>query len=113
MGNWNNDSFCQGEYFDTILVDYLIGAMDYYAPYFQYDILDRLQRHLIPGGRIYVVGMQPIADRGTDEYNNILSRMKQYRDATIMLAGTFTFTLRYVIIECMYERFDENPFLAY
>ena len=86
MGNWEDDELCKGELFDTILVDYLVGALDFYAPYYQYDIFDRLERHLKPGGRMYVIGMQPIKERGTDE-NNIIARMKRIRDGIITLAG--------------------------
>lgn len=91
IGNWDHknpeNELCKGELFDTILMDYLIGAMDAYSPYFQYQIIDRLKQVLNPnGGRIYIVGMQPIQDILSDEHE-ILSRMKSLRDGCIFLAG--------------------------
>ena len=35
IGNWQDRSFLQNEQYDTILADYLIGAVDGFAPYFQ------------------------------------------------------------------------------
>jgi len=59
VGNWQNDTLLQGQKYDLILADYLFGAIDGYAPYYQEQILPRLQRHMAPGGRIYVVGKDP------------------------------------------------------
>jgi hypothetical protein len=35
IGNWQDPSFLHGEKYDTILADYLIGAIDGFSPYFQ------------------------------------------------------------------------------
>lgn len=35
IGNWMDENFLNGRVFDTILADYLIGAIDGFAPYFQ------------------------------------------------------------------------------
>lgn len=77
---------CRNETYDTILADYLIGAMDGFSPYYQDRIFDRLKQHLKPGGRIYVVGLQPIPDR-VDGAANIFCRVTKLRDACILLAG--------------------------
>ena len=73
--------------FDTILVDYLIGAMDRFSPYFQDIIFERLATHLKPGGRIYILGLEPIPDKGTRTSAAIWSEIKHARDASMMLAG--------------------------
>lgn len=41
IGNWMNESFCSSlEKYDTILADYLIGAVDAFSPYEQ-DVIFR------------------------------------------------------------------------
>eukprot|EP00953_Heterococcus_sp_UTEX-ZZ885_P020500 11468-Heterococcus_DN1.PRE.1 len=35
IGNWQDPAFLQHEKYDTILADYLIGAIDGFSPYFQ------------------------------------------------------------------------------
>mmetsp|Transcript_11369 Transcript_11369/g.17237 ORF Transcript_11369/g.17237 Transcript_11369/m.17237 type:complete len:326 (-) Transcript_11369:104-1081(-) len=82
----STDYLCHNETYDTILADYLIGAMDGFSPYYQDQIFDRLKKHLKPGGRIYVVGLQPIPDR-VEGAANIFCRVTKLRDACILLAG--------------------------
>ncbi|GMI35385.1 hypothetical protein TeGR_g1426 [Tetraparma gracilis] len=72
--------------YDTILADYLIGAMDGFSPYYQDLILPRLAEHLEPGGRIYVVGMQPVPDEAPGRAN-VVCDVRKVRDACILLAG--------------------------
>ena len=35
LGNWADRQFMQGEIFDTVLADYLLGAIEGFSPYFQ------------------------------------------------------------------------------
>lgn len=35
VGNWIDDDLLAGETFDTVLVDYLVGAIEGFAPYWQ------------------------------------------------------------------------------
>lgn len=35
IGNWRDEKFLEGQVFDTVLADYLVGAIDGFAPYFQ------------------------------------------------------------------------------
>ena len=91
IGNWQaegaeEDELCHGETFDTILADYLVGAMDGFSPYYQDLIFPRLSKHLKPGGRLYVVGLNPIPHKG-DGDADIFSRVTLLRDACIKLAG--------------------------
>ena len=86
VGNWMDDEFCESlGKFDTILADYLIGAVDGFSPYTQDLILhrcvhtvpaslthsptipcatclSRLRERLTSNGKLYIVGMEPIPD---------------------------------------------------
>lgn len=96
IGNWQTTSsassssteLCHGEMYDTILADYLVGAMDGFSPYYQDMIFPRLNQHLKPGGRLYVIGLNPIPHRDdTDANANIICQVARVRDACILLAG--------------------------
>eukprot|EP00558_Chaetoceros_sp_UNC1202_P002174 CAMPEP_0197255968 /NCGR_PEP_ID=MMETSP1429-20130617/73753_1 /TAXON_ID=49237 /ORGANISM="Chaetoceros sp., Strain UNC1202" /LENGTH=308 /DNA_ID=CAMNT_0042719395 /DNA_START=136 /DNA_END=1062 /DNA_ORIENTATION=- len=96
IGNWNVEGetnsdegdieLCHSEMYDTILADYLVGAMDGFSPYYQDQIFPRLSKHLKPGGRIYVVGLNPIPHHTTGDAN-IFCKVTRLRDACILLAG--------------------------
>ena len=100
IGNWStgvdrtgrfetnsNKLLLEDQVFDTILVDYLVGAMDGFAPYFQDLILERLSLHLAPGGRMYIIGLQPIPDAVPNNDGNIMCKITKIRDACILLAN--------------------------
>ena len=72
--------------FDTILADYLIGAVDGFSPYEQDTILDKLKNHLTPNGRLYIVGMNPIPDNAPPPAD-VICELRKARDACILLAG--------------------------
>ena len=57
IGNWREAAFLEGETFDVVLADYLLGAVERYAPYFQYEMLQRLYR--LTRKRLYLVGLEP------------------------------------------------------
>ena len=38
VANWGDPTLLAGETFDTVLADYLIGAIEGFAPYFQEDM---------------------------------------------------------------------------
>lgn len=76
----------EGQQFDTILADYLIGAIDGFSPYFQDLIFNRLVPHLAPGGRLYVIGLQPIPD-SVEGPANVMCKIRRVRDACILLAN--------------------------
>lgn len=86
VGNWQDPKFLEGKRFDTILADYLIGAIEGFAPYFQDLILHRLVEHLKPGGRLYVVGLTPVPDEIKGP-GDVFCRITKARDACILLAG--------------------------
>lgn len=90
VGNWFDDKGSErldlNEKYDTILADYLIGAMDGFSPYKQDQMIDKLVSLLKDGGRLYIVGLQPIPDSAPGEAN-IICKVRQVRDACILLAG--------------------------
>ncbi|MEN9785213.1 MAG: hypothetical protein RLZZ299_477 [Pseudomonadota bacterium] len=84
IGQWTDPALLYGEVFDQVLVDYVIGAIDGHAPYFQYDFLRRLRPHC--GGRVYLVGLEPQPRDGS-----VLDEVCRMRDACILLAGHRTY----------------------
>jgi hypothetical protein len=46
----------------AVIADYLVGAIDGFAPYTQEQTFKRLKRHMKSGARLYIIGMQPIPD---------------------------------------------------
>ncbi len=82
----NKTALLEGQTFDTILADYLVGAIDGFSPYFQDLIFHRLVHHLAPGGRMYIIGLQPIPDRAPGDAN-IFCKITKVRDACILLAN--------------------------
>lgn len=89
MGNWFSETnpLELDEQYDTILADYLIGAMAGFSDYHQDLMLPKLAALLKPGGRLYIVGLQPIPDKVDNPAANIICRIRQVRDACILLAG--------------------------
>jgi hypothetical protein len=80
LGEWTDPALLYGESFDQVLVDYVIGAIDGHAPFFQYDYLERLRPHV--RGRVYLVGLEPQPRDGS-----VLDEVCRMRDACILLAG--------------------------
>lgn len=84
--NVEEQELCHGEMFDTILADYLVGAMDGFSPYYQDLIFPRLNKHLKPGGRLYVIGLHPVPHHARGDAD-IFCKVTRVRDACILLAG--------------------------
>lgn len=80
LGQWTDPALLAGETFDVVIADYVIGAIDGHAPYFQYGFLERI-RPLV-GKRLYLVGMTPPPRDG-----GVLDEVCRVRDAAILLAG--------------------------
>ncbi|POM81227.1 hypothetical protein PHPALM_835 [Phytophthora palmivora] len=95
-GNWQNAAFLATEKpFDVIIADYLVGAIEGFAPYYQDQICGRLEKMLAPGGRIYLVGLQPLsesqapvgASQADVEAGKLIQEVARTRDACLLLAG--------------------------
>ena len=87
IGNWEDTTLLAGQKYDTIIADYLIGAMDGFAPYYQDVIFERLIQHLRPGGCLFVIGLQPIPDSQQGGDGDVFCRITKVRDACILLAN--------------------------
>lgn len=85
-GNWADPKLLDGEAFDTVLVDYLLGAMDGFAPYWQTQLFARL-RPLV-AGRIYITGVEPyVPFPARTEAGRLVREIGCLRDACLLLAG--------------------------
>lgn len=80
LGQWTDPLLLEGEAFDEVLVDYVLGAIDGHSPYFQYRFLERVRPHV--RRRLYVVGMEPPPSDRSE-----LDEVVRMRDAAILLAG--------------------------
>lgn len=84
-GNWTDPALLHGEVYDVVLADYLLGALDGFAPYFQDRLFERLRPHV--GGALYGVGLAPYPDRADTPGGRIILEIARLRDACILLAG--------------------------
>ena len=86
QGNWEDPDLLAGETYDTVLADYLLGALDGFSPYQQYRLFHRL-RPLV-GRRLYVVGLEPYVPYvPQDAAGQIVCEIGRVRDACLLLAG--------------------------
>lgn len=86
VGNWLDPTLLEGETFDTVVADYLVGAIEGFAPYWKDQIFARL-RPLV-GSRLYVVGLEPyVPYTPDDEHGRLVVRIGRVRDACLLLAN--------------------------
>lgn len=86
VGNWLDPELLEGERYDTVLADYLLGAIDGFAPYWQDQLFPRL-RPLV-GTRLYVVGVEPyIPYIPESAAGRMVCDIGRLRDACLLLAG--------------------------
>lgn len=88
VGNWVNESLLTGETFDTVLVDYLIGAVEGFAPYWQNRVFERLRPLISDGGRVYIIGLEPYVQfTPSTPSGRMICEIGRVRDACLLLAG--------------------------
>lgn len=88
VGNWVNHSLLTGERFDTVLVDYLVGAVEGFAPYWQDRVFERLRPLVRENGRLYLIGLEPYVPHEPEtEGGRIIWEIGRVRDACLLLAG--------------------------
>ncbi|RLN89994.1 hypothetical protein BBJ28_00002388 [Nothophytophthora sp. Chile5] len=90
-GNWQDDAFLGNEsVFDVII------AGTGFAPYFQDQISARLEKLLAPGGRLYLVGLQPLSESASaaaspseadQAAGRLIQEVARTRDACLLLGG--------------------------
>ncbi|MDR7154809.1 hypothetical protein J2W40_001624 [Sphingobium xenophagum] len=86
VGNWADPALLAGDRFDTILADYLVGAVEGFAPYFQERMFARLRA--LACGLLYLVGLEPyVTDRPGTPDGQILWDIGRWRDAVLLHAG--------------------------
>lgn len=86
IGNWGDDRLLKEERFDTVLMDYLVGAVEGYWPYGQEMLFQRL-RPLV-ADRLYLVGVEPYVPYPAEsEAGRVVRRIGSLRDACLLLAG--------------------------
>lgn len=85
VGDWADESLLAGERFDTVLADYLLGAVEGFAPYFQAQLFRRL-RPLV-GKTLYVVGLDPyVVGPAETAAEKVVRAIGRLRDACLLLA---------------------------
>lgn len=85
VGNWTDPSLLSGERFDTVLADYLVGAVEGFSPYFQGELFARL-RPLV-GEVLYVVGLDPyVVGPAESDAGRLVQAIGRLRDAVLLLA---------------------------
>jgi hypothetical protein len=86
VANWADPALLAGERFDTVLADYLIGAVEGFAPYFQEGMIRRL--HGVTAGRLYLVGLEPyVVSPPRTEAGQVIFEIGRFRDAVLLHAG--------------------------
>ena len=83
-GNWVDEDLLESQTFSVVLADYLVGAVDRFAPYFQERLLTRLRRHV--SGTLYVIGLEPYGDPDESPDSQLVTRIANLRDACLLLA---------------------------
>lgn len=86
VGNWLEPELLAGEKYDVVLADYLLGAVDGFAPYWQDQLFPRL-RPLI-SRRLYVIGLEPYVPYVPgDPAGQLVNEIGRLRDACLLLSG--------------------------
>lgn len=86
LGNWADEALLEGEHYDTVLADYLVGAIEGFAPYYQPYLFEGLRK--LVGRRLYVVGLEPYATIEPESAaGKLVWEIGQFRDACLLLSG--------------------------
>ncbi|HWK55480.1 MAG TPA: hypothetical protein VNR18_13970 [Hyphomicrobiales bacterium] len=86
VGNWVDPELLAGEVYDTVLADYLLGAIEGFAPYWQEHLFARLRPHV--GKRLYLLGLEPyVCHYPEDAAGRTITRIGRLRDACLLLCN--------------------------
>ncbi|MEL6686398.1 MAG: class I SAM-dependent methyltransferase [Pseudomonadota bacterium] len=90
-GNWGDPDFLKGESFDTVLADYLLGAIEGFAPYFQPYLFARLRP--LTKDRLYITGLEPYVPthRPEDAAGRVVWEIGRFRDSCMLLSGVMPY----------------------
>lgn len=86
-GNWLDPELLKREIFDTVIADYLLGAIEGFVPYFQPYLFGRLRP--LTRNVIYVKGLEPYvpAVRPDSRAGRLVWEIGRFRDACVLLGG--------------------------
>ncbi|MEL6693265.1 MAG: class I SAM-dependent methyltransferase [Pseudomonadota bacterium] len=87
LGNWAKADLLKGEVYDTVLADYLLGAVEGFAPYFQPYLFARLRP--VTGKVLYITGAEPYVPENepSTEAGRLVWQIGRFRDACLLLSG--------------------------
>lgn len=86
LANWTDPALLAGEQYDVVLADYLLGAIEGFAPYFQTELFERLRP--LARRRLYVTGVDPYTiDCPATDGGRLIWEIGRFRDACLLLAG--------------------------
>ena len=84
VGNWQDPDLLQGETFDVVIADYLLGSCERYAPHFQDLLLERLLS--VCQGWLFLVGQEPWP-QPQNPAQQCLWELASLRDSVQLLLG--------------------------
>ncbi len=84
LGNWVDTDLLKGEQYDTVMADYLLGAVEGFAPFYQPYLFKRLRP--LTRKMLYVKGLEPYVPtmRPHDAAGRILWEIGRFRDACVL-----------------------------
>ena len=87
VGNWVDQNLLKSEVFDTVFSDYLLGAVEGFAPCFQPYLYKRLRPHVRT--RLYATGLEPYVPIAPPQEpaGKVLWEIGRFRDACVLLKG--------------------------
>ena len=87
IGNWVDGDLLKGETFETVIADYLLGAVEGFAPYFQPYLFQRLRP--LTKQTLYVKGLEPYVptERPSSKPGQLVWDIGRHRDACVLLSG--------------------------
>lgn len=83
-GNWVDPNLLKGESYDTVMADYLLGAVEGFAPYYQPYLFRRLRP--LTRKTLYVKGLEPYVPtvRPEDKAGRLIWEIGRFRDACVL-----------------------------
>ena len=93
VGNWKEDDFLNGQQFDVVVADYLLGAVERHWNYGQETMMHRLLNAVKPNGYLLFVGLEPyeIMLSRQNLKDNLVLMIESIGDAASLLAGVSTY----------------------
>ena len=84
LGNWVDTKLLNDETYDTVLADYLLGAIEGFSPYYQPYLFKRLRP--LTRRILYVKGLEPYVPtmRPQNTSGRILWEIGRFRDACVL-----------------------------